>query len=85
MFDKNDFKEKFRNWTELNPNASYEEAKLLCDLLIPIDAKEHFYWLEEQSLAWFLWKKENRAKSHLNLSYEPDILDDEFVDKRKII
>ena len=50
MFDKNDFKEKFRSWTELNPNASYEEAKLLCDLLIPIDAKERYSWLEEQSL-----------------------------------
>ena len=84
MFDKNDFKEKFRSWTELNPNASYEEAKLLCDLLIPIDAKERYSWLEEQSLAWFLWKKETRAKSQLNHFNESDIADSYF-DERKIM
>jgi hypothetical protein len=84
MFDKNDFKEKFRCWTELNPNASYEEAKLLCDLLIPIDVKENFSWLEEQSLAWFLWKKESLLKSRLNLFNDSEVFES-YSDGRKIM
>lgn len=84
MFDKNDFKEKFRCWTELNPTASYEEAKLLCDILIPIDAKESFPWLEEQSLQWFLWKKENRIKTQLSQFLESEIPENYF-DERKIM
>lgn len=59
MFNKNDFKEQFRIWTEENPKASLEEAKKLCELLIPAEYKETYSWLEEQSLAWFAWKKEN--------------------------
>lgn len=82
MFDKNDFKEKFRFWTELNPSASYEEAKLLCKTLIPISDRKSFAWLEEQSLAWFLWKKENRAKTHLNQFFEPEISGSYFYDKK---
>ena len=70
MFDKNDFKEKFRKWTELNPNASYEEAKLLCHVLMPLSSKKEFSWLEEQSLQWFLLKKETYAKSNLSQLFE---------------
>ncbi|WGL59103.1 hypothetical protein QEJ31_11285 [Pigmentibacter sp. JX0631] len=58
MFDKNVFKEQFRLWTEENPNASCEEAKKFCEFLIPLEYKEKFNWLEEESLAWFAWKKE---------------------------
>ncbi|APJ03094.1 hypothetical protein [Silvanigrella aquatica] len=87
MFDKNDFKEKFRKWTELNPNASYEEAKLLCDILIPINAKEQYYWLEEQSIAWFLWKKETRAKTQqFSIQFEnEDEIANSYFDQKKIM
>ena len=57
MFDKNKFKEQFRTWTEENPNASCEEAKKVCEILIPSEYKEKFLWLEEESVAWFAWKK----------------------------
>ncbi len=70
MFNKNDFKERFRIWTEENPEASQEEAKKLCELLIPLEYKETYSWLEEQSLAWFAWKKENNAISLLHSSQE---------------
>ncbi|RDB36182.1 hypothetical protein [Spirobacillus cienkowskii] len=63
MFDKNDFKEKFRFWLEHNQHATYEEAKLFCDLHIPIHIKEQYSWLEEQSLSWFLWRKESQEKT----------------------
>ena len=89
MFDKNDFYEKFRQWTELHPSASAEEARLLCDLLIPIEAKKQYNWLEEQSLAWFLWKKENHAKQKLSLLFllntEENESEDNYIDKQKII
>jgi hypothetical protein len=63
MFDKNDFKEKFRFWLEHNQHATYEDAKLFCDLRLPIHIKEKYSWLEEQSLSWFLWRKESQEKT----------------------
>ncbi|MGY3803813.1 hypothetical protein ACWNT8_07125 [Pigmentibacter ruber] len=75
MFDKNIFKEKFRIWTEENPNASCEEAKKVCEILIPFEYKEKFYWLEEESLAWFAWKKElHRQKLNSDLDYSSELL-----------
>jgi hypothetical protein len=84
MFDKNEFKEKFRFWTELNPDANCEEAKLLCESLIPIEFRENYAWLEEQSIAWFLWKKESHRKSKLSEFYEPEISVNYF-ENRKIM
>ena len=68
MFDKNDFKEKFRSWSELNPEATIHDAKLICDMLIPFEYKESYSWLEEQTLAWFTWKYEMKNKMHLVLN-----------------
>lgn len=84
MFDKNDFKEKFRIWSELNPEASCEEAKILCEMLIPKFEKEKYFWLEEQSLAWFLWKKEVAKRYNLRQLYESEIEDDEYSSTNNI-
>ncbi|MBX9839990.1 MAG: hypothetical protein K2X69_16935 [Silvanigrellaceae bacterium] len=67
MFDKNDFKEKFRCWSEMNTDATLEDAKSFCDILIPFEYKESYTWLEEQSLAWFVWKKDMKEKMLTNL------------------
>ncbi|KAB8039716.1 hypothetical protein GCL60_05495 [Silvanigrella paludirubra] len=68
MFDKNDFKEKFRCWSEMNVDATLDEAKSFCDILIPFEYKESYSWLEEQSLAWFIWKKDMKEKQLVNLA-----------------
>jgi hypothetical protein len=59
MFNKNIFKDQFREWVENNSGASYEEAKKTCESLIPLELNEKYSWLLEHSLSWFLWRKEN--------------------------
>lgn len=73
MFNKNVFKEQFRVWTEEHPDASQAEAKKFCEDLIPIEYKETYLWLEEQSLAWFAWKKEIRIQTYI--AQDQDLLD----------
>lgn len=82
MFDKNDFKEKFRCWTELNPEATTEEAKSFCDILIPFEYKENYSWLEEQSIAWFTWKKETKDKIFIAQSNENEDYHNSLSDRK---
>ena len=84
MFNKNDFKEKFRSWSEQNMSASFEEAKVFCDIYIPEKFKKEYAWLEEQTLAWFIWKKENLAKKNSNQTNELNFMN-YYVDERKIM
>ncbi len=84
MFDKNEFKINFRKWLDANPNASYEEAKVFCESQIPLPSRENYTWLEEQSLAWFLWRKENQAKENLNIYYSEEEIEN-FIAKKRIL
>ncbi|KAB8031821.1 hypothetical protein [Fluviispira multicolorata] len=84
MFDKNEFKNCFRKWLDENPSATYEEAKSFCESQIPSNAQEHYAWLAEQSIAWFLWRKENQSKENLNLHYSEDESDNYLTTKKDI-
>lgn len=65
MFDKNDFKNKFKDWISTNPYASFHEAQTYIYKSIPEAFKLEYNWLIEQSLNWFLWRKEISSKQRM--------------------
>jgi hypothetical protein len=60
MFNKNTFKEMFRQWVDQNQSATPEEAREFCQKLIPSSVYASHYWLVEESLSWFQWVQKSR-------------------------
>ena len=59
-FNKNHFKQEFRNWVEQNPLASLESARDFCLQMAPEGYLRAHPWLLEQSLQWFEWLQQQR-------------------------
>lgn len=60
MFDKNEFKQQFRQFVETHTHASEKDAQDFCYSLIPAEAIVKNQWLIEQSIQWFRWIKNQR-------------------------
>lgn len=60
MFDKNVFKENFRNWLQRNPLANDSDVLEFCERAIPANVYLQNYWLVEQTVEWFRWQVRNR-------------------------
>ena len=73
MFDKNLFKEKFRAWSEKYPFATTQEIEHFCHLHMPVNDRKQYSWLVEQSIGWFMWRRESLQKELLQES------NDEFM------
>lgn len=82
MINKNEFKIKFSQWVLKNKNAPTQEAKRLCESLLPAESRKKFHWLITESIAWFEWLKEDnkRLERRANEDFEFEL---EYTEKRK--
>ncbi len=64
MFDKNSFKESFRHWFAANPAATETEVREFCQNNIPAKIYLQYFWLVEQTIAWYQWQTRNHSSDN---------------------